>query len=282
MSDYLGDLVARSLETTELVQPRLASRFEPAPHGGPLARSPGELTADAVTDGFVEVRAHTKLPARSREQPLVAPAQPGQASETSGAVRLRQDASEATAGSPRRAPEAQRPGLETIATPVEPTKSQTNRFQGTGHQEREQARTQGPSVVSAMVAPAAKPSAVAGLLVTGDALASERGQLAIEDRPLPPVNKTTAEVQPASPDRVLVQPHVAIAPPTRPASTDGFTASKLTPQREPQPAPTIQVTIGRIEVRATPAPAASPASKAKPAPVLSLDDYLRQRNGGSR
>ena len=45
--------------------------------------------------------------------------------------------------------------------------------------------------------------------------------------------------------------------------------------------PTIQVTIGRVEVRAT---AAAPAKPAKPSarPTLSLEDYLRARSGESR
>lgn len=49
----------------------------------------------------------------------------------------------------------------------------------------------------------------------------------------------------------------------------------------PPAAPTIQVTIGRIEVRAIqpPAPAARPRP-ARPQPVLSLDRYLQQRKGG--
>jgi hypothetical protein len=54
----------------------------------------------------------------------------------------------------------------------------------------------------------------------------------------------------------------------------------------PQPkssaaAPSINVTIGRIEVRATlpPAPAKTPGPAA---PILSLDEYLRQRAGGDR
>lgn len=47
----------------------------------------------------------------------------------------------------------------------------------------------------------------------------------------------------------------------------------------PPPQPTIQVTIGRIEVRAAPAPAAS-ARPARPAAAkLSLEDYLRSRSG---
>jgi hypothetical protein len=75
---------------------------------------------------------------------------------------------------------------------------------------------------------------------------------------------------------------VAIASAARPAALDAAAAGRLKAQQEPLPAPTIHVTIGRIEVRATPAPASAPPSRPKPAPTMSLDDYLRQRNGGSR
>src|SRR5215208_776222 len=49
--------------------------------------------------------------------------------------------------------------------------------------------------------------------------------------------------------------------------------------------PTIRVSIGRIEVRAItppPAPPVQPARSARPGPELSLDDYLKQRNGRQR
>ncbi len=52
-------------------------------------------------------------------------------------------------------------------------------------------------------------------------------------------------------------------------------------QRVTESAPTIQVTIGRIEVRATQLPANSPSTRSS-TPLLSLEDYLRQRNGGGR
>jgi len=51
------------------------------------------------------------------------------------------------------------------------------------------------------------------------------------------------------------------------------------------PAPTIRVAIGRIEVCAIMPPPAAPARQktpARPGPLLSLDDYLKQRNGGQR
>jgi hypothetical protein len=49
------------------------------------------------------------------------------------------------------------------------------------------------------------------------------------------------------------------------------------------PSPTIQVKIGRIEVRRVNPPAPPPArSPSKPTgPTLSLADYLQQRNGGA-
>jgi hypothetical protein len=49
---------------------------------------------------------------------------------------------------------------------------------------------------------------------------------------------------------------------------------------EAGPVPTIQVTIGRIEIRATQVadkPVAKPRASNN---TMSLDDYLKQRNGG--
>lgn len=48
--------------------------------------------------------------------------------------------------------------------------------------------------------------------------------------------------------------------------------------------PIVQVTIGRIEVRAvTPSAPPAPRAPARPqGPALSLDEYLRRRNGGGR
>lgn len=46
--------------------------------------------------------------------------------------------------------------------------------------------------------------------------------------------------------------------------------------------PIIRVTIGRIDVRAVPPPAPPQQPPPPPAPGLSLDDYLKERNGGER
>jgi hypothetical protein len=53
----------------------------------------------------------------------------------------------------------------------------------------------------------------------------------------------------------------------------------------PPPPPTIEITIGRVEVRATvgpPVPVARPQPVAQTAPRLSLEEYLRNQNGGRR
>jgi hypothetical protein len=49
-----------------------------------------------------------------------------------------------------------------------------------------------------------------------------------------------------------------------------------------QAAPTIKVTIGRIEVRAVQPPATRAQETALPAPRMSLDDYLKSLSGGRR
>lgn len=53
---------------------------------------------------------------------------------------------------------------------------------------------------------------------------------------------------------------------------------------EPAPAPVIRVTIGRVEVRAMMPPPRQPARPApsQPATTLSLEAFLKQRNGGER
>ena len=69
---------------------------------------------------------------------------------------------------------------------------------------------------------------------------------------------------------------------TRPATFVTSNTQRLVDNSH-APAPTIQVTIGRVEVRAnmTPPPARKTPEK-KQSPHVSLDQYLRERNGGRR
>lgn len=53
-------------------------------------------------------------------------------------------------------------------------------------------------------------------------------------------------------------------------------------QEGASPVPTVQITIGRIEVKATPAPATRPQNSRSGPPVMGLEEYLKQRAGGDR
>jgi len=73
---------------------------------------------------------------------------------------------------------------------------------------------------------------------------------------------------------------VSRAQPLKPASPAQILPSPV----KSKIAPTIQVTIGRIEVRAVQQsqPAPRPAKREKPQPRLTLDEYLLQRRQGKR
>ncbi len=75
-------------------------------------------------------------------------------------------------------------------------------------------------------------------------------------------------------DRMVVPPELIshLKPATAPA------VSLLQPS--PKEPPAIHVSIGRVEVRAIMPPVAAPKPTPPSAPKLSLEDYLKQRNGG--
>ena len=78
------------------------------------------------------------------------------------------------------------------------------------------------------------------------------------------------------PIKVFARPQVIQR--VEPATPPPLPPVPARPQSEP--APSIRVTIGRIEVRAA-MPPERPTSRLKAqAPTLSLDEYLKQRNGG--
>ena len=114
--------------------------------------------------------------------------------------------------------------------------------------------------------------------------------------PIPQEPKTKIVEQvilPIAPKEVSINTEKSPIPQEISPTPTLITPPPVTPQvsivKESQPipanteaAPTINVTIGRIEVRATtPAKLSKPAKpKGKPA-VMSLDEYLRQRGGGT-
>jgi hypothetical protein len=103
--------------------------------------------------------------------------------------------------------------------------------------------------------------------------------VAPQDTPSPPITASSLirSKQPLPPTPVVAQPQItSSSEPPAPVSVEHVSA--------PDASPTIRVSIGRVEVRAI-MPPAPPAPRTRPerrGPALSLDEYLKRRNGGQR
>ena len=124
-----------------------------------------------------------------------------------------------------------------------------------------------------------------------------KGHGSIVDPKLPPIRvfeKSTASesrkrernnetVEAKTP--IIAEPRVAIRRDRegeRPRASSNVASKFPGEQPEKSEAPVINITIGRVEVRALPPSAPSRAAKAQP-PAVSLDEFLqRRRNGGAR
>jgi hypothetical protein len=136
------------------------------------------------------------------------------------------------------------------------------------------------------------PSSQVGIAVEGEKPAYDGRGTAV----LSPANGASPHVSGATPpepearaDRSVPGAPLSVAPRAirpRPAGNSERGAQEeedlRAPPAEPS-APAVRVSIGRIEVRAITPPPTPPAQRtgaARPEPGLSLDDYLKQRNGG--
>jgi hypothetical protein len=86
-----------------------------------------------------------------------------------------------------------------------------------------------------------------------------------------PLSPSIRAIRHSMPGKVIVQPNVT-------AYVNRADAEIIEPASLPKPEPTVHVTIGRIEVRATPPPVKSQKERWKP-PVMSLDEYLSRQRG---
>lgn len=245
MSDFLDRLAARAIGSEPVLAPRLPTWFEPP------ARAPRVAFADDA--------------APAREARVDAPPA--------------RDAQQAFRNDPVRAPTAPRdPTVGVVATqhlePAPMPKAMRTRDDA---------------------APRTLPQ------VATDAAAQR------SDEPTTPRSRTVALTPPpsrvrqtppsAAPLRTILAPAAptrgALQPPPTPVFAAPFGASTadraghITPRQRardsiahtlPAAEPVVHVTIGRLEVRAAPAPATPPRRSSGPRPT-SLDDYLRQRSG---
>jgi len=312
VSDFLTALAARETGLASMVLPRLPSRFEPVERGAPpepadsqpapqddvgLAAAPAvrpraRRAAAPIFASDPEIEVQPRPAASPRPAPATIAASAVETLPRRAGVRAQ---AAPPLAPPLRPPVAERASASLVPPPAAPSITPAQ-----------------PTIARAPAQFKATPSAgVAPASVQGGAVPHEAGRPAAT----PPVRPAAATVEPApiqrqavpvaavaAPRATLAPQAPAVAPAIVPAAV-GLPAPGLSPQptrradtlvpaahsvalqvrarlaREPEaraPAPTIHVTIGRVEVRAVSSPPAAPRSPAKTA-SLSLEQFLAQQ-----
>jgi hypothetical protein len=240
MSDYLGNLIARTVSAGAAVRPRLPSLFEPVPAAGEAKSAP-----EFEQENFVE---------RPPERPPVIPF-----SETFAPIPLPIPTSRQSV---LREPE------QTV-TEISPAK----KILKAGKESE-------PVAQPALIHEAVQPGIFSGAapIVTGDdPLNPIRSKSDATKSPLRGAIMSVSHEATARQGPGPSQPPVALGPVIATIrSSPPIAPLPLVPTKAP---PTINVTIGRVEVRAVMPHVTVPKPASRSAPKLSLEEYLKQRNG---
>lgn len=293
MKDFLSQLIARSTAPALAVRPRLPSRFEASAQPAGIPALPGDSTPAAPLETTVGPTRtlRTSPPSDISAQVPSAPAEPDEASTSPSAQTTppppQNHAPARATASATVSPAAPAAHSSKLATPVSPALAPANT----------------PATATVRQSPTAKPLPAKALLQpsfdsgiqspeppapgsVSEAASSTIATSAASPEPVSP--KPTASSKPSPPASGL-RPESEIAnlssqtfaPPARPALAVR-PASVPAPSAAAAPAqPVVEITIGRVELRAIVTPA-SPRAVPPTAPKLGLDEYLRQRTGGAR
>jgi hypothetical protein len=310
VSDFLSDLTERSLGATGTVRPQLASIFETPPLVNGGAFFPGPETSELSA---IERRNQEPAERLSRLRSLwrtkTEPTPPFAAALSEPGITSRESA-ELPSASPQIRPRVDLPRKDqSVATSSEPRETAgTDRTEeGAGAIQRELSSAS-PQVRPRIDLPSNQPSIASPKerrRTAGAAKTDEEGRGALRPQSpsehvasrssatksvfrdsgknLPRERRVEKVVEIITPERdghrELTQARNVRAVSQRPPSPRPLAPARQ-PKR-PQVEPSINVTIGRVEVRATLPPEPSKTPRVS-APILSLDEYLRQRAGGRR
>lgn len=310
MADFFSRLLDKACARTEVLQWRRPSRFEPRP--GTPASGEGLAEERARTDlsGFEESRARFNLDPRTPVTPVVSEdGGTGTVSATTPAARNEAIEDRATFPTPRyERPKEVRPAFAPVPAPaaltpgpagegvpaaqfkpeqpapVHPEAPRTEigekRLVTAGLPGRPQVQSGGLEPVLRAVGPMAQhpPPATRTIPSAAPPQAHEP-----ENRFTSRARKKTADVQQScrpEPARKPPPPSLTLHDFGRRNRTDARNSGPV--QKIPVPPP-VQITIGRIEIRASQNGPAVPARPANPGqPRLSLEEYLRLRSGGDK
>ena len=258
MSDFLTNLIQRALAPTSDLRPRLASRFEPQA-GGELgsqveieqASEAGPLPNGETSSSPAEQppQSPSSVPVR---EPLEARRTPVPRANAAQDTGLRPKVEPSSAPEPTRWGERTREPLPARSEPA-----------------RESARptgVRGDTYAAAPKASVREPTREPARMASRPEAAAQG-----EDKAAPPL-QTRAVSSAVKPLEV----HPRKAPSPRPRSVPAAQQKHAEAHSSaPSTPPDIHVTIGRVEVRAV-VPPAPANTAAKPAPMLSLDEYLQK------
>jgi hypothetical protein len=289
MSDFLTNLAARALNRAEAARPRLASRFEPSSLAGafPSAFAHDAETTDtaafivAPSSQTTEASPSNFAPPHTDSLTKPPPIAHTEFREASDAKSARRQPNEST-------PQLDRPPLDDklrlspTASSSETTEHEPRQLKADAHPSRESRVEQGEERARMSEQTMAEGSRVS----QGERFFDDAGLRRLEERVLRQEalqrerqqQAEAALIIPAAPQK-FAEPRASVAPLAQPPPPALPAPGEIT---EPN-ATSINVTIGRIDVRAvmpqTPAPV---RAAALPRPALSLEDYLKQREGGPR
>ncbi|MDX6695732.1 MAG: hypothetical protein QOF02_3335 [Blastocatellia bacterium] len=290
MSDFLTNLVARALNRAEAVRPRIASRFEPPSLAAtsPFGSAPRDAEL-AATDSFIETPSPQPTDARPANflQPTAdhltrpTPTPPTPLRESSDEHHARRQPDESTT----RLDEAR---VER-STPLIPTPSSSQTMESQPRRMKADAATSFESreeQAEARLSDSEQSRVEAVRVSESERLFDDAGLRRLEERvrrneaaqrERQQQQTEAASIVAAAPQR-NVEPRLSLAPAAQ--KPEALAA----PAELPEPSPSINVTIGRIDVRAVMPQASVPvrAAAERPRPALSLEDYLKQREGGQR
>jgi hypothetical protein len=298
MTDFLTRLAERAMGLGRVVRPVVPSRYAPDVNGlqpgapvleddtMPEAVPPVATAASPEVVGRYSIDALGRSVAADSARPAVAPGEIGAALT----ARLPADSPSgppprsATGPAPRPSPlvgfeEGDDAPARSTPRPARPAAVTAERW--------EQRRVNQAPVVPAPPAPRDRPSD--DVAPPTSSAPREAGSSAEMVAPL--TGRSRFTTPPAGPFLVVPHPRVdasvggpsrELGPPTEPAVARPHPTFEVSPAPA-GPAPTVRVTIGRIEVRAVPPPA-PPEPRPAPRsaePALSLDDYLKLRRGAA-
>ena len=300
MNDFLGRLAQRALAPAPAVRPRLASPFEPlagaagaapaefdpqpaaeSPFARPTATdSPGAVRLGhdesgphetAIRLASVTPLAGSKLAPTATANPLPLPA-----SAERGAGRGEGNDPPKRPAAPRPAPPPAGAEGESMDHLLAPPPDSTAAGRGP--------RPSGASPRLPI------PPATAGAdrfspSPTGEARPAPRRA---DAQPAPLAGDDTSSSGPPMPGAIpppaasrIIHPHVRLPGAATLAADAGRATAPAVKAAAAAAPPDVHITIGRVEIRAVTPPAA-PRATSRPAPRVSLDDYLQQTAGGRR